>query len=165
MAGRWSCSSSSPQKPLSSARRSKRAAPLLSYPEEDHPLLPRMPPSQRARHLILALATLKANHGDLLASDEPLDLRVKTLSELTKKCRRSHWVAQVLAEEKHQLTRGLQLRHIAVDVDPIHATDLKADMICENLTDGRTHGNLLFLVGVETPSCPTVALASSLSSV
>jgi hypothetical protein len=116
-----------------------------------------VPLAYLAGHLVLALAALEPDHRNLLALDETSNLRAETIPQPTEKSRRRQREAQVFAEEKHQLTRSLELRHVAVDVDPIDAAHLKTDLICENLRDGRAHGGPpLSWQKVEAPSCPTV---------
>src|SRR6185295_4004037 len=118
----------------------ERGAPLLSHPKENHSLLTGVGLAHRVGHLVFALAPLEAHQWNLLSLDELPDRLAKPLPELTEKRGRGDRVTQVLLQEVDQLTRTLKLRHIAVDIDPIHTTDLQTDLICENLRDGRAHG-------------------------
>lgn len=90
--------------------------------------------------LVLALAALEPQNRDLLVLDETPNLLAKAISEPTDNSRRSQREPQVLTEEEHQLTGSLKLRHVAVDIDPVDTVDLKTDLICKNLRDGRAHG-------------------------
>src|SRR5262245_2908128 len=118
----------------------ERGESLLSHPEENYPLLTGVALAHRARHLVFALAPLETHHRNLLPLDELPDCLAKPIPKLTKKRWRGQGVAQMLLQKVDQLTRALELRHVAIDVDPIHAADLQTDLICENLRDGRAHG-------------------------
>jgi hypothetical protein len=86
-----------------------------------------------AHHLVLAVPFTEADHRDVLSLGELAHRPPEPGTDLLHHRRRRDRTAQVLHHERHHLTADLQVRHVAVEVDPVQALHIQRHMPIEKI--------------------------------
>jgi hypothetical protein len=103
---------------------------LLGTADGHHPRPPSLGSGRqiRAHHLGLALPSPEPDHRDTVDLRPILDVAPELLPDRLEQRRRHDRLAPVLVEEPDHPTGGLQLGHIAVEIQPVQARDIQPDM-------------------------------------
>ena len=111
--------------------------------DEDHALGGREPGAPAVAHLVLTLAALEWHQRAAVLLCEALDVGEEAIAHRGEQRRRRDRVASMVFEEVPELSRGLQRRHLAVDVDAIDTGNRQADVVLDNGVDVAFHVVLL----------------------
>jgi hypothetical protein len=86
-----------------------------------------------AHHLDLAVILAEPHYRDVLSFRERADRPPEGGADLLHDRRRRDRAAEVLRHERRHLPADLQVRHVAVQVDPVQALDVQRHMPIEQL--------------------------------
>ena len=82
----------------------------------------------RGHHLGLPFCGLKGDHRDAVGLRPALDVPAELLPDRLEQRRGHDRLAPVIVEEIHHSAGSLQLIHVAVQIHPVQAGDIQADM-------------------------------------
>ena len=111
-------------------RRGEHVLELLRDPDRGHPAAAgaRLPSQIRPHHLDLAVVLTEPHHRDVVVGGETVHRRAERGADLLHDRRRRDRIAQMRGHKRHHLPAHLQVRHIAVQIDPIQALHIQAHM-------------------------------------
>ena len=135
---------------------------LLCFAEKEHPLLVLELRPVRRRHRVLALPFLEREQRDALRAREPLQRCHERAGHRLHQRRGGERGTPVLPEEVRHARRGLQVRHIHVQIHPVDAFDLQGDLLIQ---DGRhrlcyAHSGLWLLGALRSQPTATRSIRS-----
>ena len=78
---------------------------------------------------------LQVQHRDAAGSGEVVHLAPEPVADLLKQRRRRDGIAQMPGQERHHLAGHLKNRAVSVQVEPVQALNLQADMSLQHLID------------------------------
>jgi hypothetical protein len=113
----------------------------LCDPDKHHTVRAMEIGAMRIGNIILALPSFELHHRDTPARHELVDRFDESVMKRTKQRRRWDGVSEVLAEKIAKLSRGLQSREIAIDVEPVNTGVGQRDVLFEKLSNVGHHGN------------------------
>ena len=121
-----------PRNPVAAlaSRRGEHILELLRGADRGHPgpAGARLPSQIRPHHLDLAVIPAEPHHRNLVVGSETLHRFTKGGADLVHDRRRRDRITQMRGHERHHLPGHLQVRHIAVQVDPIQALHIQVHM-------------------------------------
>jgi hypothetical protein len=116
---------------------------LLRDANDHHAIAPRELRAIRRDDRVFVLAWVERNKRYRVVGGIGLHGRDKAIVHGPKQRRRGNRVAEMVPQEVAQPTRGLKLRHIALQVDAIKTPDRQRDVILDNAVDVGRHRDLL----------------------
>ena len=108
---------------------------LLGHPDRGHP----RPTGARLRRQIrphpidLAVVLTEPHHRDLVVVGEPVHRPAERGTDLVHDRRRGDRIAKMRGHKRSHLPAHLQIRHIPVQINPIHALHIQAHMPAEHI--------------------------------
>ena len=116
---------------------------LLRDPDRGHPRTAGrgLPGQMRAHHLLLAVGLGEFHDRDLVGFGEGPHAPTESGAELLHDRRRGDRVAQMPGHEPDHLPRRLQLRDIAVEIDPIQTLQIKRHVPIEKIVHRQRLGH------------------------
>ncbi|WP_218028433.1 hypothetical protein [Mycobacterium pseudokansasii] len=117
--------------------RGEHILELLADPDCDHPgaACTRLSNQIWAHHLNLAVVLAEPDHRDGVVGSEALDRPAKRGAHLLDDRRRRDRITQVRGHKRHHLPAHLQIGHIAIETDPIHAVQIQNHMPIKHIVD------------------------------
>ena len=90
----------------------------------------------------VAITLLEMHNGNVVLLGEDIDGLAEPVAHLFHHRGRGDHHAQVTPHEAHHLARGLEVRHVGVQVDPVEALEIEHHMVIEQVVhvDDGGHG-------------------------
>jgi len=82
-----------------------------------------------------AVGLLQRQDGHAVVLSEGLDLPAEAVADLLEQRRRGDRIGEVVPQEPHHLAAHLQVGHVGVEVQPVHALDFQSNMAIEHVVD------------------------------
>ena len=97
-----------------------------------------LPVQVRAHQLELApdIVLAEPHPGNIVLVGKGTDGSAEPVTELLEQRRGRERKTQVVRQERHHLRRGLQRRHIGIEIDPVQALDIQGDVTVQDLGHG-----------------------------
>ena len=92
---------------------------------------------------VFILAGLEFHHRNRMRGRKLLDRRGESVVHRLEERRRRNRMTEMIAQEVTEATRGLQLGHIGMQIEPVEAADFERDVLTDNGGDVGCHRNLL----------------------
>ena len=113
---------------------------LLRHPDRHHPRLAgRL--EVGADHVDLAVSLGETDQRDVVDLGELEHRLAERQPDLVEQRRRRHLGATMLTQERDDLTRHLQVRHIRVEIDPVETLHLQGHVTSKQIVDVRDLGH------------------------
>ena len=113
---------------------------LLGHPDRHHPRLAgRL--EVGADDVDLAVGLGETDQRDVVDLGELEHRLAERQPDLVEQRRRRHLGATMLTQERDDLTRHLQVRHVPVEIEPVEALDLQRHVTSEQIVDVRDIGH------------------------
>ena len=93
-----------------------------------------------------AIGLLELKDGNVLVGGERLHLPPEAVADLLEQRRRRDREAKVLGQKRHHLPADLQIGHVRVQVEPVHAGEVERNMALEHVIDVHHAGHRTSLV-------------------
>ena len=125
----------------------------------------RLPRQIRPHPIDLAVVLTEPHRRDLVVVGEPVHRPAERGADLVHNCRRGDRIAKMRGHKRRHLPAHLQIRHIAVQINPIHALQIQAYMPVEHIIHrnrGSHHHSLTTTLTPDQTPCSAVGGEASL---